>query len=1769
VFKVEKMSENDSARMQPIAVVGVSALMPGSRDAAGFWRTVIEGRDLIREVPETHWLVDDYYDPDPAAPDKTYARRGAFLDAVDFEPMAYGVPPTMLEATDTTQLLSLVVAETLLADASCGNLDRIDRTRTGVILGTAPLDLLATMSNRLQRPVWLKALREEGIGESQAQSVCDRIAEQYVPWQEASFPGLLSNVVSGRIANRFDLGGSNYTTDAACASSLAAVSSAIAELSLGRADLMITGGVDTLNDIVMYMCFSKTPALSPTGDCRPFSDRADGTILGEGLVMLALRRLADAERDGDQVYAAIRGIGSSSDGRGSSIYAPVAHGQATAVRRAYDAAGYGPETVELVEAHGTGTKAGDAVELGALQATFAESRRGDAPWCAVGSLKSQFGHTKSAAGAAGLLKAVLALQHKVLPPTIKVDRPSAAIEADGPLYLNTAARPWIRDAGYPRRASVSSFGFGGTNFHVTVEEYLGRGAARPAPLARTAASELVLLGGSSTEQLVTRCRGLTTDNLAATARRTQTEFRPSEPARLAVVASDMEDLAAKLAWAADRIAAKPGGSFSLPTGIHYGTDTAGPGQVAFLFSGQGSQYVGMGADVAMSLPAARAAWDRAAGLRFDSQAVHQMVFPAPVFSDEERAVQEARLTATEWAQPALAVQSLALLDVLADLGVRPDCVAGHSFGELVALHAAGAFNEESLIRLARRRGELMRDAAGSTAGAMLAVTAIREQVEEILAAGGFGELWLANHNAPTQVVVSGTVDAIAALAADLGRRGITARRLNAATAFHSPLVAPAGEPLLEFLGGIEVRAPELDVYGNADADRYPADPEEVRRRLAGHLSRPVRFLDQIGAMHDRGVRTFVEVGAGSVLAGLVGQVLEGREHVAISLDRKGRNGITALHDALGRLAVAGLSLNFDGLWAAHADPAAEVKPARRAMTVQLLGTNYNKPYPPKGGTAVLPPPNPEPVHPAAPAHDATPDPLPVAEPVPVVPVEGDWCRTMEEVQRQLTEAHLAFQQLMADSHLAFLRSVQMPFGEPAEPIEVPAHSEEIRPVASAPQPVAAPAPEPARRQAPIPSARTAPEAAAAPSGVDIEELLLAVVSEVTGYPVSMLDTSMALEADLGVDSIKRVQILSAVRSSVPDLPEVDVAELGKLRSLSDIVARFRTATAPVGTGSIPSARTVPEATTAGDVEGVMLAAVADATGYPVSMLEMSMELEGDLGIDSIKRVQILSAVRTAVPNLPEVDVAELGKLRSLRDIAERLRQDGNLAVVPVVETTGAGAEPLVRGVVRAVPAPARGLPLGGLDGGRLHVTEDGAGIAKGLVATLTGRGLDAALVTDVPADAHGVIHLGGLRSASTVDGALAVNREVFRAARTVAEKFTQHGGVFVTVQDTGGDFGLAGREPDRAWLGGIAALTRTAAREWPSASLKAIDCERGQRDAQAIAEAIADELTGGGTTLEVGLRADGTRLTLKTAEVPVVADPVERITKDSVIVSTGGARGVTAATLRALAAAHQPRIVLIGRTELAEEDDSLRGAADEPAIRRLLIERAVTAGGRPPLAEVGAEVTRVLSVREIRGTIAQLERAGSEVRYVALDVRDADALAAALKEIRAAWGPVTGIVHGAGVLADKLIVDKSDGEFERVFETKVAGLRALLAATAGDPLGLLCVYSSVTARLGNPGQCDYAMANEVLNLLACAEQASRPGCRVLSIAWGPWRGGMVNGALAEHFLAQGVPLIPLEDGAAAFVSELDGATTDVQIMLTAGGTADRLTAAAAGRTAVA
>jgi acyl transferase domain-containing protein len=1758
---------------QPIAIVGMGSLFPGSESKEGFWKDIVEARDRMIDVPESHWLIEDYYHPDPSHPDRTYSKRGGFLSPVEFDPMEFGIPPNLLPSTDTSQLLALIVARNVLADMAGQANYKIDRERTSVILGfTGVPELTVPLSARLQRPIWVKALRESGVPEEAIEGICDRIARSYQPWTEASFPGLLGSLIAGRVANRLDLHGTNMTTDAACASALAAVHTSVNQLLLGESDLVITGGVDANNDILCFMCFSKTPALSQSGDCRPFSEKADGTMMGEGLGMMALKRLDDAERDGNKIYAVIRGIGSASDGRNRSIYAPRGDGQARALRRAYDRAGYGPETVELVEAHGTGTRAGDAAEVEGLKLVFGAAAADRGPWCALGSVKSQIGHTKAAAGAAGLLKVAMALHKKVLPPTLKIEQPDPDLKlSQSPFYLNTALRPWVRSSHHPRRASISSFGFGGTNYHVALEEYVGKECRSS---LRTMPNELFLFSGESAEALAERCSSVTAGgaDFALQARESQHAFHAEAPIRAAVVADSAEDLRTKLKEVVECLKSSTAPSLTTPGGVFVTSNPPEKGSLAMLFPGQGSQYVGMGAEQAMFIDSARQVWDSVADLRFDGKALHEITFPRPVFSEAEREANELRLRSTEWAQPALGVAAMASYSIAEELGLKPSCLIGHSFGELTALCAAGSFGLADLLRLARVRGELMREASAEHPGGMLAMSASASEAADLIKNCGCAAV-VANQNAPEETVVSGPIDSLEALEAACREKAIKARRLPVAAAFHSSAVAPAAARFAQALGQVRVCAPTVPVSCNTDAQIYPSDSDSIRERLAGQLAKPVLFAEQIENAWKSGVRIFVEVGPGSVLSDLTRRILTGKPHIAISLDRKSRHGITSLHHALGQLAVAGQKLNLESLWKGYVPPVD--LPQRSTPKVMLSGTNYGKLYPPsakqKAIAAAAPTPKPlamgasrpldvssttgatheqripsDSTHRADSTHRSDAARLPVTQaPLPsksnFVPdsssaSNSEWIQAFQDVQKRTAETHAAFSKAMSDSHAAFLSAMESSFAQFSTAmrggVPMPRELEQYTPQREAQRIVPLVEPAPIATVRP-PKVETPKPQAEAPTKVDLKALLLSIVADKTGYQQHMLTLDMDLEADLGIDSIKRVEILAALQDAVPSLPQVQPSEMAAIRTLGDVISQISNFSpqSEIERSTPPPVATPKPKLEASPTE-LLLQIVAEKTGYEKRMLDLSMDLEADLGVDSIKRVEILAAVRDSIPELPELAPSDLAAVRTLHDVVA--------ALSGVKRSAKADSEPAAveRCAVDMEAATALGLSLPGLrDAKRLVITNDEGGVAEALQALLTTIGINAQIVAQVPMDADAVVLLDGLKTFTSIDQAIAINRKAFQAARAVAPSFTNEPGIFVTVQDTGGDFGRSGKDPVRAWSAGMAALVRAARHEWPRATLKAIDCERGARDPREVAAAIFEELMNGAEAAEVGLGADGSRRVPKVVQQPNTSTRL-KLPEGSVVIASGGARGVTAQCLIELARESRPRLVLLGRTPLMDEPSCCGESTEAADLTRALVQEASARGQSLRPGDVNEQVRSILANREIRKTIEAIRREGGQAEYIAVDVQDRAALAEVLRRVRAELGPIRALIHGAGVLSDKRIADKTDERFDFVFQTKVLGLRSLLDATQTDNLAWICIFSSIVATTGNEGQADYAMGNEVLNHVAEAEKLRRgPECVVRCLGWGPWDSGMVTPALRRRFEERGISVIPTQSGAQAFVAE--------------------------------
>jgi len=945
-----------------VAVVGIGALLPDAPDAPAFWKNVCDRRYSITDVPPDRWSVDEYYDPDPSAPDKSYSKIGAWVRGYAFDWQRYKVPPKVAAAMDQGQQWAVSIAGEALADYGFPR-HSLDLERTGVVLGAAMGGELHYLTNlRVMFPEFRRAL--EGV-EAFSDLSPDVRKTIVARWQEAvrgrlppitedSMPGELANIISGRVANLLNLRGPSFITDAACASSFAAIDAAMDLLTAHQCDAVISGGVDRNMGASTFVKFCKIGALSATGT-RPFGEGADGFVMGEGAAAFLLKRLADAERDGDRIYAVLRGVGAASDGKGKGITAPNPTGQKLAVRRAWEDAGLDPATAGMVEAHGTSTKVGDIVEVESLAECFASAGRGAV---ALGSVKSNIGHLKAGAGAAGLLKAVLSVHHKLLPPTLHAARPNPSIDfAATPFTLNHELRDWARTNGTPRRAGVSAYGFGGTNFHLVLEEHVP-GALDRDRKATAFVPASTPFGGSparaETSAAVSKppLRGMLALGAASAAdlgARLERELvrakegalpPPAFPSRADLAARERlvidfdggADLVEKLERARRVLESDAPAAWKALAnqGVFRGAG-APSGKVAFLFPGQGSQFVNMGRALYDREPAVRAVFDEADAVlaRILGQPLTAYLF-ADAGDEGAMARAEGALRQTAITQPAVLTLDNALRSLLAEYGIEPDYVMGHSLGEYGALVAADVMPFADALEASAARGREMTRVSLSDNGWMAAVMGPLEVVEKALASVD-GYVVVANINSRSQAVIGGETAAVQRAMKALGALGIETMRLPVSHAFHTRIVAPAAEALGEVLDRLRISSPRLPVVANVTGALYPSSRREIRDMLVEQIASPVQWIGGLETLWSEGVRTFVEVGPKKALKGFVDDVLGSRDGLLSLFTNHPKVGeVGAFNQALCGLFAAGHGAALEPpqeVWRSRAGEAAPPAPS--------------------------------------------------------------------------------------------------------------------------------------------------------------------------------------------------------------------------------------------------------------------------------------------------------------------------------------------------------------------------------------------------------------------------------------------------------------------------------------------------------------------------------------------------------------------------------------------------------------------------------------------------------------------------------------------------------------------------------------------------------------------------------------------------------------------------------------------------------------------------
>ncbi len=784
-----------------VAIVGVGCIFPDALNKDQYWENILNKRYSIIEVPKNRWDPELYYDSNPETPDKTYTKIGGFINNFKFKTIKYRIPPTISQKMDDVQKWALVAAEQALMDANIP-IDGKERLPIAIIVGNSLGGQNQRESNRrIEYPSIIQDIYNSSIFQELDPITQKELIKQfsnnylskYPEINEDTMPGELSNIIAGRIANVFNLTGKSMTTDAACASSLASLDTAVKGLLVGDYDTVLVGGADRSMDPTTYVKFCKIGALSPDISA-PFDERANGFVMGEGAGFVLLKRLEEAIKNEDKIYAIISAIGATSDGKGKGITAPNPVGQKESIRKALHAADVNLEDIQYIEAHGTSTSVGDPAELEVLTEVF-KSRQSKEK-IAVGSVKSQIGHLKSAAGIASIIKTTLAIQNKIIPPSVNFENPNPKVNwTNLPFYVNTEAKKWSINSINRRIAGVSAFGFGGTNYHVIMEEYA--------------------------------------------------------PETAQYIFTDLveENYSKKV-------------------------------DLAFLFTGQGSQYVGMAKELAQRYEVVAKTIEQAESIchSHGEFSLKEVLFGKDTSNNKEN---ERILALTQYTQPALFVIEIALYRLYLEKNILPSMVAGHSLGEYSALVAAGVLSFENGLKAVITRGKAMHTVSQSTKGSMAAVLAPEQVVQEIVDEIKDHYVILANYNSSEQIVISGEEEGIDLAIKKAEKRGLRAVKLKVSTAFHSKIVEDAKEEMKHVLSTCTFNLPKIKVYSNTLGKCFPNEVVKIKELLLKQIYSPVRWVEEIKNMYADGARIFVEVGPKRALASFAKDILKDETDVKI------------------------------------------------------------------------------------------------------------------------------------------------------------------------------------------------------------------------------------------------------------------------------------------------------------------------------------------------------------------------------------------------------------------------------------------------------------------------------------------------------------------------------------------------------------------------------------------------------------------------------------------------------------------------------------------------------------------------------------------------------------------------------------------------------------------------------------------------------------------------------------------------------------------------
>ena len=1767
-----------------IAVIGLSCRYPDAITPRQLWENILARRRQFRRIPDCRLPLADYYDANKKAPDKTYGRQAAVIDGFDFDWAERRIPYSTVRTTDIVHWLALETSLAAVADAGYTR-ETLPGERTGVIIGnTLTGEQTRANTMRLRWPFVRRALhsaaRAQGLDERQIQQLTQTLKDRYTavfpPVDEDTLAGGLSNTISGRICNHFNLMGGGFTIDGACSSSLLAVAHAASRLMDQDLDLAIVGGVDVSLDPFELIGFSKTGALTD-GDMTVYDRGGKGFIPGEGCGFMVLKPLAAARRDNDSVYAVIHGWGISSDGGGAGVTAPSVPGQALALERAYQHAPYGIKDLDFIEGHGTGTTVGDRTELEAIARVLGRAPvpRGQLRPCGITSLKSILGHTKAASGIGGLIKAVMAVNRRLIPPTAACSNPHQVFD-------NTARRLYPVRSGRQEpdkqlRAGVSSMGFGGINCHVTLvsgdgpDDRLKPALDEGALLAHGQESELLVIGAGSMAAMLEKIShlaktadGISIAELADLSADLSRQVPQDASTRVAVVAGHPDDLTARLAQLEKflRNAGKDivtGPAIALGPDIWVGTGSARP-RVGFLFPGQGSQQFNMARVLVR-----RFAWARSLVSQADQITRELSGIPVSqlVFRDPDRAPDPQErdrwfnaLSRTENVQPAICLASLLWFEFFTRLGIRPEAVGGHSLGELSACFAAGAFDASTLLEFSARRGQTMSGQIG-VSGAMVGLRC-DEATALALIPRATGYLTVASLNSPRQTVLSGEFEAAQAMVRIAQENGISARMLPVSSAFHSHLCEDAARQVADMaLISKPMEPAACRIFSSTDGALL-----ESGQPLNEHFSRQIRSrVDFIHMAENMATccDLMIEMGPGRVLTGLTGDIFG--EGGTVCLPVEGTAGSTLdLNRALAAVFAHGVPIRWDVLFGKRLIrpfvPAAQksfvVNPCEALPRTDREDDTVDT-RPPDDNHAIL-----------AEAFSGVPEALvsrylesrgaflnrmvqadfsfwdpdarqmdggvggqvemAAVSPEPV-PLQDALFKLVADVTGFAPETLLRESRLLDDLNLdsikagdliaRFAKTSGVTFPDPAL-------------LANATLGEVADAAQRLRGDVPTGSGPASDRA-------DIAQRLMTMISEMTGVPKAGLDLSMRLLDDLDLDSIKAGDLVAglAAEAGISGRLDVQPPANARLAQVVDMIV--------AGSESFSVGETVPT-----DALPELLHQTARITGFSGDALGPDLLVERDLkmGLDKLNTLVQRTAAALGVKAHLDLEPLLTRNLRQISEILSRMAAQQH-----AVGAGWTGAEQAIAATEQSTWVRNFSMDLVETpyphfsDTWRLRSendwqkaqvlilhSEDTAGVAEVLGKHFFQRG---ALTQVCAFDAEGAekrvcdpefSHLVAILPKNSYleqDRSALLDRLIRMRASVAcvppAANASRRRTTVAWVQFGGGFFG---RDPRFAQLDrcGAVALGASLHLERADLRVRVLDfCPT--LSAEIIAwETLAEMITQDSFTA-VGYDLDRNRRTFFPRLVQPAAFNKRKIrwSGDDVILVTGGAKGITAACALAVAREIGARMALVGRT---------------------------------PHPDQAAEKT---ASQEIRSLLDKYAALGLAADYFSCDIADHDAVAALLTAVNDRLGPVTGIIHGAGLNRPRLTGQVKPHQAFAETAPKVLGLLHLLDMLKTNPPKLIAGLGSIIGITGMPGNGWYGFSNEMMDIALRGFSADHPQTRTVNVAYSIWRDEGMGARMGsvELLRDKGIDAIPTREGVSRFLKLFTQDPGSRQVVVTA------------------